>query len=809
MQLYAHSLPREHGFNKDQWEPLQRHLERVGETAGRFAGAFGVKELGYIAGLLHDYGKASSAFQEYLEGGPRAPHSGAGARLAVDWFPGSIGRMLAFVIAGHHAGLTNGQGKPACLSSLQDRLDQEPGPLAIKPAWLARPDAPAADLGPFSHPPIADKGSARKERELERAVARSMFIRMLFSCLVDADRLETEKFEAGAYGWQIERGWRPDLDDASKLACLKEKLDRHLAFFDAVEPQTGLARLVQVMRAEVQKACRRAAGEEPGLFTLTVPTGGGKTLSSLAFALDHALLHGLRRVIYVIPYTSVIEQTAQVFRDALGEADAVLEHHSAFDWEDPPERHRDDEGRDGLKKLRNAAQNWDLPVIVTTAVQFFESLYANTPARCRKLHNLAGSVIVLDEAQTLPLGVLRPCLAALRELARGYGSSIVVCTATQPAILKEDGFLYDHDAGRPSAEAFSRDCAKMPVREIIPDPPQLYETLRRARVTDEGPLDDTALIKRLVAEPRVLCIVNSRNHARALFRLLEERGTPGLRHLSTSMTALHRRAVLDEIKATLAHTDEPVRVLATSLVEAGVDFSFPAVFRARAGLDAVAQAAGRCNREGELGADGGRVVVFDASDWGAPLAMKRFAEVGRLVSRHHKDDLLAPEALRAYFSQVYWSVGADALDGIRLPGHANGDRPFRTLQKLVESLGKLDRPDFAFADIGDAFRLIDDAQRPVIIPATEEMPYGAAEAVLASLSSPEPPGRLLWKLQTATVQIPRRAHDRLREVGMIECLHEDRFGDQFAVLTPLGAYLRHTGLDWSTESEPSAETLVL
>ena len=416
--IFAHSL-------RDQpetaWEPLDAHLQDVGERASTFAEPFALAPLGRAAGVLHDIGKASRDFQAYIRGrGPSPDHSGAGAREAGKLYPGFWGHALAFAIAGHHGGLADGQRLAERLRGAAppyDRWREHAAPPA--PEGLAACPAPRSGVGgrPFSE---------------------AFVIRMIFSALVDADFLATEAFYASRETppRPTERGGFISVD------TLAGRLAEHLQ---------GMRRSdtpVNRLRSEVLDHARAKAQATPGLFTLTVPTGGGKTLTSLAFALEHARRHRLRRVVYVIPFTSIIEQTAEVFRDALERPEdlqpSVLEHYASFDWEAalPRGAGADEadagEGRDGLAKLRRAAENWDAPIVVTTAVQFFESLFANRTSRCRKLHNLAKSVIVLDEAQTLPLPLLRPCLAALDELARNYGASVVLCTATQPAVRVQD-----------------------------------------------------------------------------------------------------------------------------------------------------------------------------------------------------------------------------------------------------------------------------------------------------------------------------------------------------------------------------------
>lgn len=402
--MYAHSAQ---GLSTETWEPLPEHLARVAELAAAFAAPFGWSEAAKAAGLLHDIGKVSQAYQAYIAqpragtAGPKGPdHSSAGAREAIRAYPGSLGRMLAYGIAGHHAGLGDA-------AELDRRLAPGYGHQPY-PGWEAQtgPLPPAVTLLP----------TTRFCPAPEPGFSQSFLIRMLFSCLVDADFLATEAFYKAA---------TPSAGGHATIEALRDRLRTHMA---GLKPTAAPA--VNALRSQVLEHAVAKATLAPGLFTLTVPTGGGKTLASLSFALDHAVRHGLRRVVYVIPFTSIIEQTAAVFRHALATETDVLEHHASFDW--PEERAGSEAEPDGMETLRRATETWDVPVVVTTAVQFFESLFANRPSRCRKLHNLAGAVIVLDEAQTLPLPLLRPCMAALDELARNYGASVVLCTATQP-----------------------------------------------------------------------------------------------------------------------------------------------------------------------------------------------------------------------------------------------------------------------------------------------------------------------------------------------------------------------------------------
>lgn len=471
--FFAHSLPDQ---PTSRWQPLPEHLNAVGERAGECAAWFGATALAVAAGRLHDVGKYSAEFQARLRGDPqRVDHSSWGAKLALERC-GPLGALLAYGIAGHHAGLANGRGEGE-RTALQDRVAAPLPPLSDQ--WQRDITLPAALGAPTGFKPGSHgRGSFQL----------AFLARMLFSCLVDADFLDTEAFYRRTESDQPSPRVRPMPD----LAALRTRLDAHLGTFKADTD-------VNHIRAQVLQHVRAQAGSQPGLFSLTVPTGGGKTLASLAFALDHALAHGLRRVIFVIPFTSVVEQNAAVFRHALGDLgdDAVLEHHSAFVASPTPRT--DPDRYEAQKKLQLAMENWDAPIVVTTAVQFFESLFAARPSQCRKLHNIAASVVVIDEAQTMPLKLLRPCVAAIDELTRNYRSSVVLCTATQPAL-----------------EAPKFEGGLNQVRELAPDVARLFRQLERVRVRHIRTLDDDALAAELRARPQVLCIVNNRRHARGV-----------------------------------------------------------------------------------------------------------------------------------------------------------------------------------------------------------------------------------------------------------------------------------------------------
>lgn len=742
---YAHSAKLK---VRNRWHPLAKHLEDTAARAEAFLAPVGEAEFGYAVGLLHDLGKYTPQFQKRLDGGGRVDHATAGAKQAVSRYGKMLGKMLAFCIAGHHGGLANGVNGER--TALADRLTKQVPQL--DPVWqeeIALPNLP--------HPRL-------KPRDMDSAAfCAAFFIRMVFSALVDADYLDTEAYYTALEGTRMGRGQHPD------LRTLSGRLDAYLEALGASAEPSELNRL----RQDVLRHARKQAGEPPGLFTLTVPTGGGKTLTSLSFALDHAVRHGLERVIYVIPYMSIIEQTATVFRDALSDGatdavDFVVEHHSTF--EDRTF------SREAKEKLSLAMENWDAPIIVTTAVQFFESLFANRPARCRKLHNIANSVIVLDEAQTLPLKFLRPCVTTLDELARNWCASIVLCTATQPALGKTSGF-------RGGLEN---------LHELAPTPHQLYRTLKRTQIRGAGRLNDAELAERLRESPQALCIVNTRRHARELYQAL---GDPeGAFHLTTLMCARHRRERLDTVRVLLKE-GATVRLVATSLVEAGVDVDFPVVWRAEAGLESIVQAAGRCNREGRVPVADVFVFEPEAGEGRTPPPeITQFADAARSILRRHEDPM-SLEAIDNYFRELYWIKGEKALDAKRI---------LRRLRVQRTTL------DFPFETIAREFRLIETAMEPVIVPYRgADCDDATVARLLDDLEWVEHPGRIARLLQHYVVPIPYSARGALLRAGAARIIREADFGMQFVVLTNIDLYREDVGLTWDDPTFIKIESLLL
>lgn len=732
-KVYAHSLD---GFPKEEWEELKEHGSLVAEMTAAHAAAFGFGRVGFIAGALHDIGKMAQLFQNYIRGSAPSggDHSLAGARIVLEQLPKDWWPFLAPIIAGHHTGLQDVKTHVA-------RMNGDKGkPL---PGWERHvPELRSLDAwkAPFN----------LEQMPGPKGFGRAFLTRMLFSALVDADSLATEQFYAKARGVAVNRGKH------SKISALNVCLKAHLAEIQAKAEAEPLP--INDLRRHILDHALGKAALMPGLMTLTVPTGGGKTLTSLAFALEHAERYDLDRVIIVAPYQVVIEQTAAVCRKALAGPDGaeniadVLEHHVAFEWEKVGEAKpkgekdgpaEDSDSRDVADKLRRAAENWDVPVVVTTAVQFFESLFANRRSPCRKLHNIAKSVVILDEVQTLPLKLLLPTLAALDELARHYNTTIILCTATQPALQKSAEFPGGLDL--------------LPERELAPDPVSIYRALKRVEVevrTDK--VSDDEIVARFAEQPQMLCVVNTRAHARRLFDRIA--GLDGKVHLTTLMCPRHRRQVLEEVRRKL-EVGEPVRLVATSLIEAGVDISFPEAWRAATGADSAMQTAGRVNRSGKM--DGlGRLVVFEPKDGNLlPDTAERWAVLKSI--HEHEGDIGSPDAIRLYFHELFWGKGQDYLDGAKVPGRPG----VGILPALRECC---DRDSHHFASISAAYRMIDDPyNEPVVVPWDQN-----AVALLERIGRMDRPRRAdLRLLQPYIVQIPMRARSDWVALGELVPVH--------------------------------------
>ncbi|MGE5558350.1 MAG: CRISPR-associated helicase Cas3' [Bacillota bacterium] len=690
---------------------LSAHLENTAKLAGEFAAKFGSGEWGKAAGLAHDAGKGRLQWQNYLrlksgyydeeahlENKPgKMPHAIHGAVLVEELFGKSMGRFLAYCIAGHHAGLpdwSSAEGTGQAALEFQETQVKDLNDITqfiLDNINLSKPSIP-----PW---------------KFSNGLDLSLWIRMLYSSLVDADFLDTENYMD--YSKSTDRGG---------YCSIPELLQGFNQYIKQLEEKSEKSYVNQIRR-NIRERCIQMAGEPQGIFSLSVPTGGGKTLSSLAFGLEHAKNHNLDRIIYVIPYTSIIEQNADVFRSAVGQ-DQVIEHHSSLDEDD------------STPKSRLASENWDAPLIVTTSVQFFESLFAAKSSRCRKLHNIANSVVILDEAQLVPIEYLEPILETMQLLVDHYHVTFVISTATQPAFEERK----DNGNGQPFKGLKN-------IREIMGDKDnvkKLYDSLKRVQV--QLPEDFNALTSwEAIAEElkkfdQVLCIVSDRKSCRELHSLMPK----GTYHLSALMCGRHRSEIIAEIKQKLKNK-EPVRVISTQLVEAGVDFDFPVVYRALAGLDSIAQAAGRCNREGRL-PESGKVVVFIAPKKAPIGILRKAADTTRGILSGLPEEPLKYSLFEKYFSDLYWK--ANSLD-----------------TKGIISLLSPDQQEcgISFRTAAKKFRMIDDSQQKTIL-----VRYKDSERLIDSLKLNGPERGLMRKLQRYAVNIHDKDLNQMRQRGAIE-----------------------------------------
>lgn len=737
-EFYAHT---KEGEEKQNWQRLIEHLTRSSNLAEKFGRDAGIAQLAKITALIHDLGKYSYEFQQRLEGKKiRVDHSTAGAKEICQLFKGTVQEplvnLLAYCIIGHHTGLPD-YGDSSDLpgdGTLQARLKSEVCDYSVYKTEL--------DLSGLEFPerldihPLKLRLLPEKPPRNHLSFSIAFLTRMVYSVLVDADFQDTETFVQG----KKPRG------EHDSIEALCAKLDAHLRQFD--NPETE----INCKRTETLRHCIEKAAQKPGFFKLTVPTGGGKTLASMAFALHHAAAHGLKRIIYVIPFTTIIEQNASVFKEIAGEEN-VLEHHSNIDWEKKKREASeaaDDQTRSVYTKLKLAAENWDIPIVVTTNVQFFESLFANRSSRCRKLHNIAKSAIIFDEAQMFPREYILPAMGAVWELVTNYGASAIFCTATQPNLER---FLPEETE----------------IIELALNPQDLFEFYKRVEVRHlKERLSDDDLVARLHEHEQVLCIVNTRRHASNLF---EKMRSEDKFHLSTLMCPAHRRQKLAEIRERLKN-GQACRVVSTSVMEAGIDMDFPVGYRALTGLDSINQAAGRVNRNMRQAI--GELFIFEPDSESVrrtPRYVAQGVEVTRSVLREHSHAPISISAIHAYFEQLYALKDPHDFD----------------FQNILDKfyIDRKNQPIFKFATVAENFRVIEDITQTVIIPFNEE-----AKRLIEELKYSQYPLSTLRKLQPYTVSIYETEFDALSSKGVIETV-----ADAYAVLSNAKDYYNpHRGL---------------
>ncbi len=711
--------------NSGEWaEPheLSEHLVKTSALARLFALHLGCDWV-ELAGQWHDLGKYRKRFQDYIrlqsgyeaenahiENGKRAPHSTAGAIHAIQKLEPPFGHIIAYLIAGHHAGLPDWDGGKGSLKfRLTDGLAEYHEALAENiPADILQGDYPEL-------PKVAKSSESI-----------SLWMRVLFSCLVDADFLDTESY--------MQPAKHAKRDGAISLDVLQNRFSKAMEELQ----KNSMEHPLNNIRNAILNECYTAAEWKPGLFSLTVPTGGGKTLSSLAFALKHARVYQKQRIIYAIPFTSIIEQNADVFRKFIGD-DAVLEHHSNLDV--VPEKEN--------SRARLASENWDAPLIVTTNVQLFESLHASRTSRCRKLHNIVNSIIILDEAQQIPRDFHAPITQMMQQLSDHFGVTWVLCTATQPVLTESKNTF-----GQVLLKGLNN------VREIVSNPVELSMQLKRVEVklptVDETKLSWDELANKLKVEDCVLAIVNTRKQSRKLFELLPD--DKNNLHLSANMCAQHRTKVIEQIKERLKQRrsgdQRPLRVISTQLIEAGVDVDFPVVYRAMAGLDSIAQSAGRCNREDKL-KKLGKVVVFKAEQSSPPGFLKQGEEItGELIASGQLDEPLSPESFEKYFSLM----------------NARGERDKHDILGLLRASQSCDAPlAIQFRTAAEKFRLIDDNGVSIIVPFKPDgSDLSPVEGWIGQLEVDSSQKWVYKKLQRYTVSITENMAKQFHANGCID-----------------------------------------
>lgn len=700
-------------LQEEREQTVKEHLEGTAKLSGEFAKKFGKEEWGYCCGYLHDIGKYSVEFQHKIRenGNEQIDHSTAGAKVCVE--KGGLYPIMSYCIAGHHAGLPNyGSSQDGGFeSTLMGRMKKT---LKDYSAYQDEIEIPKVTTVPIAY------GETKNPD-----FSLSVFIRMLYSCLVDADFLDTEAFMKKG---EIKR------DTGESIEILLQKLEKYVSKW-LLNKEINT---VNGRRTEILRNCLEAGKREKGLFRLTVPTGGGKTVDSLAFALRHAVHNNMDRIIYVIPYTSIIEQNAQIFRSILGDEN-VLESHCNVDYGDSEE----------WNPMKLAAENWDKPVVVTTNVQFFESLFGNKSSKCRKLHNIANSVVIFDEVQMLPADYLKPCIAMIEELVSSFGVSAVLCTATQPAL-----------------QPFFQ--SGISAYELCPRMEEQFAFFKRTTFQNLNKISEEDLIEKLSGEYQALCIVNTKKKAQALYKALKGQG---VFHLSTSMYPKHRKRVLEEVRRCL-NNGERCLVLSTSLVEAGVDLDFQSVYRQLAGIDSVIQAAGRCNREGKRSPEESNVYVFRFEEQERILGQRKQIEAAKTLVSEGKD-ISALETIEEYFKFLY-HLKSSELDKKNIMAQFKGIK-------------------CNFPKVAEDFKMIENDTKTVFIPIEEE-----AQDLLQQLKYQGFTKTSMRKAGQYSVTLYDDVIEKMEAAGMIELVAENI--NDFYELKDKERYTEEFGLDLNIEN---------
>lgn len=676
-------------INQNEKQSVIEHLENVAEIAANFCRMYnipGIDIANYAkqVGKAHDIGKYSDKFQKKIQYNLdiKVDHSTAGARELCNL------RMpeAAFAVAGHHGGLPNGMDDTG--SNLIQRVQKR---------LLEKYDSYKNEIK------LENAGSPQM-----KGFESAFFIRMLFSALVDADFLDTEKF------MRVETVRRGGYDS---LELLYKRTMKYIAPWRTVKKDIPE---INKIRTGILECCIKKGKSKRGIFSLTVPTGGGKTVSSLAFAMEHAKTNKMDRIIYVIPYTSIIEQTVDQFRNILGNEN-VLAHYS----DSLVKLENESANKDELlyEKHKLSTENWDTPVIVTTNVQFFESLFSNKTSKCRKLHNIANSVIIFDEAQMIPLNYLIPCTKAIRSLVSNYGVSAVLCTATQPVLGKW--------------------LQPLEVNEICENYIQLFQRLKRTTIKNRGNVSESQIVEIMAGNKQILTIVNTKKTAQSIYQQLPENGRF---HLSTNMLPIHREQTILQVKQRLKEGKE-CRVIATSLVEAGVNIDFPVVMREVSGLDSVIQAAGRCNREGRLKTEDSIVWIFDLDKRKVPdIIAKNVALMEETMQKYQEYDDL--DAMHYYFESLQM-LDEESLD----------------VNKVVARFEtKIENMEYPFQWVGENFHIIGSETRMLIVP-VDEKASELLDELQSRIDEQESFGSILRRLGIYSLNVHPNDYDNLVQDG--------------------------------------------